>query len=237
MGTPHIEAQVGQIAKFVLMPGDPLRAKVMAEKYLTNPKLVNRVRNMFMYTGTYKGVPITIAASGMGNASMGIYSYELFNDYDVDYILRVGTCGAYNKDYRPYSVFNTKDSYGESQFAKIVTRTHQEILPAAKEMFDTIAETAKELNIPLISGRAHASDVFYRSDNSLALAKEKHLDVVEMETYALFANAIKLNKKAAALFTVSDNLVTGEVTTSQERESKFTTMFELALETALKFVK
>ncbi|ATZ17169.1 purine nucleoside phosphorylase [Williamsoniiplasma luminosum] len=237
MPTPHIEAKKGEIAKFVLMPGDPLRAKVMSEKFLENPKLVNKVRNMFMYTGTYKGMEITIAASGMGNPSMGIYSYELYNEYGVENIIRVGTCGAYNKDYRPYSIFNTKDSFGESQFAKIVTGKDEAILPASKQLYDAINQTAEELGIPMLHGRAHASDVFYRSDDSLKLAQEKHLDVAEMETYALFANALRLQKQAGALFTVSDNIVTGEVTTSEERQTKFVKMFEVALETALKFKK
>ncbi|ATZ18413.1 purine nucleoside phosphorylase [Williamsoniiplasma somnilux] len=233
--TVHIEAKKGEIAKFVLMPGDPLRAEKMAKKFLKDPKLVNQVRNMFMYTGTYKGMKVTIAASGMGNASMGIYSYELFNDYEVENIIRVGTAGAYNKDFRPYSVFNTIESYGESDFAKIVTGKDDKILKSSKILFDAIEQTAKEIKMPIITGRAHASDVFYRSDDSLKLAKEKNLDVVEMETYGLFSNAIKLNKNAAALFTISDNLVTGEVTTSEERQNNFDKMFELALETALKF--
>lgn len=232
--TIHISAKEGEIAKFVLMPGDPLRAEIMAKKFLKDPKLVNTTRNMLMFTGTYKDLPVTIAASGMGNASMGIYSYELFNFYGVENIIRVGTAGAYNKDYEVYSIFNCIESYGESEFAKIVTGKDQKILPASKFLFETIEKTAQEVGITTLKGRAHASDVFYRSDDAIKLAQEQKLDVVEMETYALFSNAMKLNKNAAALFTISDNLITKVETTAEERQTKFDKMFELALETGLR---
>lgn len=232
--TIHISAKKDEIAKFVLMPGDPLRAKVMADKFLTDIKLVNVVRGMSMYTGIYKGISVTIAASGMGNGSIGIYSYELFNDYDVEHIIRVGSAGSYKKEYPIYSIFNSLESFGESDFAKIVLGVDQRIIPASKRLFDEIETVAKAMNIKTFSGRVHSSDVFYRGDDSLKLAKENNLEVVEMETFALFTNAKKLNKHAAALFTISDNLVTNEVTSAQERQDKFSEMFLLALETGWK---
>lgn len=232
--TIHISAKPDQIAKFVLMPGDPIRAKVMAEKFLKNPVLVNTTRGMSMYTGTYKGMPVTIAASGMGNGSMGIYSYELFNDYGVENIIRVGSAGSYKEEYKNYSIFNAIDSFGENDFPKIVLGEDKHIIPATPELFKAIENTAKELKIPTIVGRAHSSDVFYRGDDQMGLAKKHNLGVVEMETFALFTNAHKLHKNAAGLFTISDNLVTGEKTSAEERQNKFDEMFHLALETGLR---
>ncbi|ATZ16502.1 purine-nucleoside phosphorylase [Entomoplasma freundtii] len=232
--TIHISAKPGEIADFVLMPGDPIRAKVMADKFLQNPVLVNTTRGMAMYTGTYKGVPVTIAASGMGNGSMGIYSYELFQDYGVQNIIRVGTAGAYNPNYKNYAIFNSRDSFGESAYPKIVLGEDKEIIEATPKLFEAIEVTARDLNIPTITGRAHSSDVFYRGDDQMALAKTKGLDVVEMETYSLFTNAQKLHRNAAGLFTISDNLVTGEKTTPEERQNKFDEMFRLALETGVR---
>lgn len=233
--TIHINAKKDEIAKFVLMPGDPIRAKVMAEKFLTDPRLVNTIRGMSMYTGLYKNMPVTIAASGMGNGSMGIYSHELFADYDVDTIIRVGTAGSYRRDLPLYSIFLAADSFGESDFAEIVTGKKTQIVPATSSLIKAIENTAKDLNIKLEIGRSHSADVFYRKGDRLALAKQKKLDVVEMETFSLYSNAEALNKKSAGLFTVSDNLVSGENTTAEERQNKMDQMFKLALETGLRF--
>lgn len=232
--TPHINAKKEEIASTVLMPGDPLRAKMIAEKFLTDVKLVNEVRNMFMYTGTYKGKQVTIAGSGMGCPSIGIYSYELFKFYDVNNIIRIGSAGSYVEGINVYDTYNVKDAFGESDYAKIAAGVDSRILPASKDLYELIQETANEVNIELKTGTAHSSDIFYRLGDSMQFAKENNLDVVEMESYALFANAIATNKQAACLLTISDSFVTNEATTAEERQNNFLNMIELALETALK---
>ncbi|AUB31149.1 purine-nucleoside phosphorylase [Spiroplasma floricola] len=231
--TPHIEAKKEDIARIVLMPGDPLRAKKIAETYLEDIKLVNSVRNMFMYTGNYKNIKVTIAGSGMGCPSIGIYSYELFKFYDVDYIIRVGSAGSYSEKINVYDIFNVKEAFGESNYAKIAANIDSNIIQSGEKLFNKIEEVAKKNNIEIHSGRCHSSDVFYRYEDSMKFAKENNLDVVEMESYALFANAIATNKQAACLLTVSDSFITKEVTTSEERQNNFLQMIELALETSL----
>jgi purine-nucleoside phosphorylase len=232
--TPHIKANKEDIADVVLMPGDPLRAKMIAEKYLTDAKLVNDVRNMFFYTGTYQGKRVTIAGSGMGCASIGIYSYELFKFYDVKNIIRIGSCGSYVADCKVYDTFNVKTAFGESDYAKLAAGIDSREIDATPALYDVIAATATELKVNLKTGRAHSSDVFYRFEDSMTFAKEHNLDVVEMEAYALFANAKATNKQAACLLTISDSFVTGESTSPEERQNKFFEMIELALATTLK---
>ena len=146
--TPHIEAKKDEIAKTVIMPGDPLRAKMIAEKYLENPKLVNDVRNMFAYTGTYKGKEVTVFASGMGNPSMGIYSYELFNVYDVDRIIRVGSCGAYQEDIPLYDVILVENSFSTSSYFSDLTGDESMVVSGSEKLNKKIEETAKKLNVP-----------------------------------------------------------------------------------------
>jgi purine-nucleoside phosphorylase len=232
--TPHIKANKGDIAKTVLMPGDPLRAKMIAEKYLENPKLVNDVRNMFFYTGTYKGQEVTVAGSGMGCPSIGIYSYELFKFYDVENIIRIGSAGSYVEDCKVYDTFNVKTAFGESDYALAAAGIDSRNIEATPALYGLISETAKELNIDLKTGTAHSSDVFYRMDDSMEFAKKHNLSVVEMESYALFANAIATKKSAACLLTISDSFVTGESTSPEERQNKFFNMIELALAVSLK---
>ncbi|ARU92275.1 purine nucleoside phosphorylase [Spiroplasma clarkii] len=235
--TPHINAKKEDIANVVLMPGDPLRAKKIAETYLTDVKLVNDVRNMFMYTGTYKGKKITIAGSGMGCPSIGIYSYELFKFYDVDCIIRIGSAGSYKAGINVYDIYNVKDAFGESNYAKIAANLDGNIVPAGEKLFNLIEQTAAELNIKTHTGTAHSSDVFYRYEDSLAFAAKNNLDVVEMESFALFANAIVTNKQAACLLTISDSFITKEVTTAEERQNNFMTMVELSLQTGVKVAR
>ncbi len=233
MATPHIEARKEDIAKIVLMPGDPLRAKFIAEKFLTNCKQINSVRNMFGYTGEYKGHKITVFASGMGMPSMGIYSYELFKFYDVDIIIRVGSAGAYTDKLNLYDVFLVEGAYSESTFAKTQGGENSNILYSNKEINDTIEKCSVALSIPLKKGIIHSSDVFYKeNDNYKELYNNYGCQAVEMETFALFHNANILNKKASAIVTISDSLVTNEETTSEEREKNFISMMELSLETA-----
>ncbi len=234
MATPHIEANKEDIAKIVLMPGDPLRAKYIAENFLDNYVMINKVRNMYGYTGYYKGYKITVFASGMGIPSMGIYSYELFNFYDVDTIIRIGSAGAYTDELNLYDVLLVEGSYSESTFAKVQGNINDNILYSNREINNKIIKKAEELNIPLKKGFVHSSDVFYKeNDNFRELYDKYHCLACEMETFALFHNAAKANKKSAAIVTISDSLVTNEKTTSEERQNSFTTMMELALETAI----
>lgn len=233
--TAHIESKKEDIAKVVLMPGDPLRAKFIAENFLTDYRLVNSVRNVFAYTGFYNGVEVTIFASGMGIPSMGIYSYELFKFYDVECIIRIGSAGAYTQDLNLYDVFLVESSYSESTYADIQDNVKDTILFSDVEVNNLIKETARNLSIDLKSGTIHSSDVFYKENNRFVeLFNQYGCQAVEMETFALFHNAKTLNKKASAIVTISDNLVTKEETTSEERQNSFTTMMKLALEVATK---
>ena len=234
MATPHIESKKDDIAKVVLMPGDPLRAKFIAENFLENPRLVNSVRNMLAYTGTYKGKEVTVFASGMGMPSIGIYSYELFKEYDVDTIIRVGSAGAYTKDLNLYDVLLVEGAYSESSFAKTQGGELNNILYSDTNTNDVISNKANNLGITLHKGIVHSSDVFYKeNDNFLEIAEKYNCLAVEMETFALFHNARVTGKKATAIVTISDNLVTHEKTTSEERQNSFVTMIKLALESAI----
>ena len=233
--TPHIEAEYGSIAKTVLMPGDPLRAKYIADNYLNNAVKVNGVRGMYAFTGEYKGKKITVMASGMGMPSMGIYSYELYKFYDVENIIRIGSCGAYSKDINLYDLILANESYSKSSYAK-VQGYESDILKSNEFLNDKIKETADKLNKKINIGRIHSTDVFYSNDDFDDfddLYKNKKCICTEMESFALFYNAYKLNKKAACILTVSDNLITKEETTSEERQNSFNSMMELALETTL----
>lgn len=233
--TPHIEAKQTEIAKTVIMPGDPLRAKFIAENFLENYRLVSKVRNIYAYTGYYKGCRVTVMASGMGMPSMGIYSYELFKVYDVENIIRIGSAGAYTKDLSLYDIILTKSSYSESTFAKTQNGCEDNILYASKDLNYKIIQTARELNTELTPLTIHSSDVFYKENDNFKELHEKYNCVAcEMESFALFHNANVLGKNAACLLTVSDNLVTNAKTTSEERQNSFTRMMEIALETVTK---
>ena len=228
--TPHIQAKKGEIAKTVLMPGDPLRAKFIAEKFLDNVKQVNSVRNMFMYTGTYKGKEVTIAGSGMGQPSIGIYSFELFKFYDVDNIIRIGSAGAYKKELELYDIVLANEAQSDSTIFSenlLLEKTH--IAKPSKELNEKIENSAKKQGIKINKGRIHSSDIFYSSIPLEQRIKTTQADCVEMESYALFTNAKALNKNAACLVTISDNLITKKETTPQEREQKFLKMVEVAL--------
>ncbi len=233
--TPHIEMKSkDEVAKTVLMPGDPLRAKFIAENFLENPVKINNVRNMFGYTGTYKGRKISVFGSGMGMPSVGIYSYELFKFYDVENIIRIGSCGAYSKELNLYDVLLVKDAWSESTYAKVQSGYDSPVIEASQGLNDKILGAAKELNIPVTETRIHSSDVFYRETHGdFETIRDEHgCTAVEMESFALFSNAKVLGKNAACLLTVSDSLVSGELTTSEERQNAFTKMMEVALEMA-----
>lgn len=237
MATPHISAKKGEIAKTVLMPGDPLRAKFIADTYLENPVEFNTVRNMFGYTGTYKGVPVSVMGSGMGMPSIGIYSYELFTQYDVENIIRIGSAGGYVDKVKVYDVFLVDSAWSESSYAKVQDNYLEDKTYPSKELTETLAEVAKELNIPIVRGVTHSSDVFYRQDTTKyyeQLYKDHGCVTVEMESFALFHNANVLGKKAACILTVSDSFVENIVTTAEERQNTFTKMMEIALEAAIR---
>ena len=230
--TPHIEAKKGEIAKTVLMPGDPLRAKFIADNFLTDVKLVNKVRNIFAYTGKYNGKEVTVMASGMGMPSIGIYSHELYEFYDVENIIRIGSAGAYTDKLNLYDIVLATDVYSLSSFAK-VQGYESDVIDADKTLNEKIRSTSVRLNKKIVEGRVYSSDVFYGNADINYLYNEKKCLCVEMESFALFYNAKKLNKKAACILTISDNLITKEETTSEERQNAFKDMMELALETAI----
>ena len=225
MATPHNEAKKGDIAKTVLMPGDPLRAKYLAETYLEDVVQFNAVRNMFGYTGTYKGKKISIMGSGMGMPSIGIYSYELFTQYDVENIIRIGSAGSMQKNVHIRDVIIAQGSCTDSNFA------HQYELPGT---FSAISSYSLLEKAVTLAKDVLASDIFYHADTT-SVEKWSRMGVlaVEMESYALFATAAYLGKNALTLLTISDSLVNDEPeTTAQEREKTFTAMMEVALEIA-----
>lgn len=236
MATPHNSAQMGDIAKTVLMPGDPLRAKFIAETFLEDVTQFNSVRNMFGYTGTYKGHRVSVMGSGMGMPSIGIYSYELYKQYGVENIIRIGSAGSYVKDVKVYDVVLVDKAYSESSYAKTQSGYESDIDYPSKELNDILREAAKELEIPVVEAGTHSSDVFYREGGQgyIAPIVEKGCVCVEMESFALFANAKVLNKRAACLLTISDSFVSDEITTAEERQTSFTKMMQIALEGAIK---
>jgi len=230
----HISAKPGEIAPVVLMPGDPLRAKYVAEKMLTNPQLVSNTRGINFFTGTYKGVRLTVGASGMGCPSIGIYSYELYNEYDVQCIMRIGTCGAYTTSINLYDLINGETACSESTYAKCAFDYSNNIFHHQGPAYDIINDTAKAMNIPLRSGPIHSGDVFYRADKSLPeIVVEHNCLAAEMEAFALFANAQYLGKMAATLLTVSDIIPTHQKISADERERSLDKMIGLAMESAL----
>lgn len=225
--TPHIEAKKEEIAKIVIMPGDPNRAKFIAKNYLDDYRLVNSIRSNYIYTGHYKGKLVTIATSGMGMPSMGIYSYELFNFYDVDEIIRIGSCGAVCEDIELGSVILPTGAYTNSNFSCQFDSEIVNYCFSSNEINDRIKECSLKHNINLIESDVKTSDLFYH------LKKENDMfsySAVEMECFALFYIAKRLNKKASAVLTVSDNIKTLEEMSSKERETTFNDAITLVLE-------
>lgn len=230
--TAHIELDdLNKIAKTVIMPGDPLRAKYIADNFLTNVEQFNSVRGMFGFTGDFNGKKISVMGSGMGMPSIGIYSYELFAFYDVDTIIRVGSAGAYTADLDLYDVVLAEEAYSESTFANVVLGEKVNTLSSNKEVNKKLIESADKLGHKINIGTIHSSDVFYRKefDEYKEINSKYNAICVEMESFALFANAKATGKRAACLLTISDNLVTHEATTSEERQTAFTKMMEIAL--------
>ena len=236
MATAHNEANPGDIAKTVLMSGDPLRVKMIAEKYLENPKLVNDVRSIYAYTGTYKGKEVTIMAHGMGIPSMGIYAYELFKFYEVDKIIRLGSCGAYSEDLNLLDILLVDKSYTESNFSYELNNEKVNETESSKDVNDKLKEAAKKLGINLVEGNVMSTDCFdwYVKDIKVLLDRLPN-DVIaaEMESFALFYLAEKFNKKAACLLTVVDSHYKKEELSAEDRESKLDNMALVALESIL----
>ena len=231
----HCNAKKEDIKKTVLMPGDPLRAKYIAENFLENPKLVNSVRNMLAYTGTYKGKPVTVFSSGMGMPSMGIYSYELFKFYDVENIIRIGSCGAYNKELNLFDTILVEKSYTEGNFAYEWSEKEEHIAEATGELNLKLEEAAKKLNINLIKGNTLCNDCFdgYLDDIDGFIARfPKKLNIIacEMEAFALFYMAKYFKRNAACLLTVVDSHYKNQESTPEERERSLNDMIKVALE-------
>ncbi len=234
MSTVHIEADENDIAKKVLMPGDPNRATFIAEKYLENSRLVNKLRGELAYTGTYKGVPVTVFSSGMGIASMGIYSHELFDHYNVDEIIRIGTAGSYDADLKVYDILVADSAYSDTHFDEDSGREDISIINSSSKLNGVIMNTARIKGIKATIGRVHTSDAFYTESKDYSHFKSLGCKAVEMETYALLYNAKKYYKKATAILTISDNLITHEEIDPVEREQKLDQMILLALESIIK---
>ena len=237
MSTPHNSAERGDIAKLVLMPGDPLRAKVVAETYLENPVQINSVRGMLGYTGTYKGHKVTVMGSGMGMPSIGIYSYELFNFYDVEAIIRIGSTGAMLPEINQYDVILASAAYSESSYAYQQGGVSDKVIKPSEELNEILRKNAARLGYPLVEGVVNSSDVFYYDESVAAerittAVEQYHACCAEMESFALFHNANMAGKKAACLLTVSDSIVNHQETTAEERQNSFTRMMEIALEAA-----
>jgi len=235
MATPHIGCEPGDFAKTVLMPGDPLRSKFVAETFLKDAKLINNIRGIHGYTGTYKGKPVSVMASGMGMPSMGIYAHELFNVFGVDNIIRIGTAGAISENLKLRSVVLGIGACTNSEFIMAQLPVKGHFAPTASyKLLETAVNTARELGTQIVVGNLYSTDIFYdKSGASLEWGKVGCV-AVEMEAACLYYEALAAGKDALAICTISDHIVTGEETTYEERQTSFTAMMEIALETALK---
>ena len=232
--TVHIESNKEDISKNILMPGDPKRCEYIAKNYLQDYKIVNNVRGMTAYTGYYKGKRITIFPSGMGIPSMGIYSYELYKYYDVENIIRIGSCGGYNHTLKLKDIILVDNSYSQSTYAKYLDGYQDNLVKSTKNLNDIILKTSNELNMNIIKGTICSTDVFYENDYKNKPIEEYNLLGVAMGSFALFNNARTLGKNAACLLTVSDLFFSEDKLTSLEREQNLNEMIVLALESCLK---
>lgn len=232
MATAHNEAEKGEISRIVLMPGDPLRARHIAQTYLDQPVQFNAVRGMLGYTGEYRGRKVSVMGSGMGMPSIGIYSYELFRFYDVDAIIRVGSAGAYVSELNLFDLVLADSAWSESTYALAQSGESQDVQQPDPQLNEIIRSAAHKLQVPLHEGRIHSSDVFYHEQDELARYRSHGCVCVEMESFALFHNARVCGKQAACLLTISDSLISGVQTSAAQRERAFGQMMETALESA-----
>ncbi len=232
--TPHNEAKAGDIAKTVLLPGDPLRAKVIADTFLENVKQFNSVRNMFGYTGTYRGTPVSVMGTGMGCPSIGIYSHELIHFYGVETLIRVGSCGSIQKDIALGEIIMAMGACTDSSYA------HQYQLPGTMSaiadygLLKTAQETAANFGYPHRVGNILSSDIFYTETPEWQQWAKMGVLAIEMESFALYCNASRAGVRALGIFTVSDSIVNKEELDAKERQNGFTNMMKVALETALR---
>lgn len=233
MSTPHNNAKKGDIAKTVLMPGDPLRAKFIAENYLENPVCYNEVRGMLGYTGTYKGVPVSVQGSGMGMPSIGIYSWELYNEYDVENIIRVGTAGAVADDVQLRDIIIGMSASTNSAYASQYRLPGTYAPTASWKLLSAAAEAAGKSRKSFRVGNILSSDTFYDDADSLAEWQKMGVLAIEMEAAALYMNAARAGKNALCVLTVSDCPLRGLSTTAEERQTTFRDMMEIALDTAV----
>lgn len=227
--TPHIGAKLGEIAPMVIMAGDPLRAKFMAENYLDNPVQFNNVRGMLGFTGTYKGKPVSVMGHGMGIPSIGIYTYELFNFYNVEAIVRIGSCGAIRHDLRIGDLVLAQGACTDSNYAAQYQLPGTYCPIASYDLLVKAVDTCKALNYRYAVGNVVSSDVFYSDNPQNDKWMKMGVLAVEMEAAALYMNAARAGKKAMALFTISDHILTGEATTAEQRQTTFTRMMDVAL--------
>lgn len=239
MSTPHNKANKGDIAKTVIMPGDPLRAKYIVENFFDTYQLVNDVRGMYAYTGTYKGKTLTVMAHGMGMPSIGIYSYELYKFYDVENIIRIGSCGSYSPNLKLFDIILSKNVFSESNYALTLNNDNCHLISSNDELNSIIEDTAKIENIKIVSGNTVCTDCFdvYMTDVNKFLSRiptDFNPIAAEMEAFALFYNAKLLNKKACCLMSVVDSKFIKEIATTEERETGLNNMIKLALDSAIK---
>ena len=238
--TPHINATPSDFAKTVLMPGDPLRAKFIAENFLENAKLVNNVRGIHGYTGTYKGTPVSVMASGMGMPSIGIYSYELFNFFDVDNIIRVGSAGGMSERVKVRDIIIAQGACTDSSYAHTFNLPGTFAPIADFNLLKTAIDNAEKMQLNYTVGNVLSSDIFYNDLQNVpetatptALWGKMGVLGVEMEAAALYMNAARAGKNALAILTVSDHLLTGDSLSAEDRQNTFTDMMQLSLETAV----
>ena len=237
--TPHNEAKLEDIANIVIMPGDPLRAKYIVDNFLEESKLVNSVRGMYAYTGNYKGKRITVMASGMGMPSMGIYSYELYKYYNVDAIIRIGSCGGYSPDLKLFDVILSENCFCEGNFALTMNNDNCHIVSSDETLNNVIEETANENNFKILKGNTVCTDCFdlYMTDvNQFMNRVPDGFNPLssEMEAFALFYTAKFFNKKASCLMSVVDSQYIKDVATPEERQTGLNNMIKLALDSTLK---
>ena len=237
MKTAHIDANAGDFAKTVLMPGDPMRSKFIAENFLQDARLVNNVRGVQGYTGKYKGVDVSVMASGMGAPSIAIYSYELFKFFGVENIIRVGTAGGMSKDVHVRDVVIAQGASTDSAIGKSFGVSGSFAPIADYDLLQTAVDTAKEKNVRYTVGNVLTSDAFYSDVDTTEAWVKMGVKAVEMEAAALYMNAARLDKKALCICTISNHLITGEELSATQRETEFTNMIEIALETAVKMEK
>lgn len=230
--TPHISAKKGDFAPTVLMPGDPLRAKMIAETFLHDYKLINSVRGMFAYTGYYNNKPVSVMGSGMGNASIGIYSYELFNFYDVENIIRVGSAGTFLPHLPLQEIIVAKNVYTDTNYDHFYKKNGDGFVEASSSLVEKCSKISEELGIPVHTGSILSSDNFYTTSQK-DVSQELGLLGVEMEGAALYLNAKSANKNALVICTISDNIVNGTHLSSDERQQSLLKMIKLALNLAI----